>query len=95
MVPLEFSLSRVENLMQKVSFDPEKMTGEIITNTSVVMLEMLDATLRTLQDAIMSGLTVSPFVKIESAGNRARIWTACSITIDGMLLKAGIPVNYI
>jgi len=79
--------------MQKVSFDPEKMEGKIITNTSVVKLEMLDVTLRTLQDAIMSGLTVSPFVKIESVGTCARIWTACSITVDGVLLKGGVPVR--
>ncbi len=79
--------------MQKVSFDPERMEGEIITNTSVVATEMLGPTLKTLRDVVNSGLTVSPFVKIDYDGPLARIRTACSITIDGVLLKSGVPIR--
>jgi len=91
--PLIFSLSRIENLMYRVSFDPLEMTGRIITNSSVVDLEMLDPTLRIFWEAMESGLSVSPLVKVESCGRRARIYTACSITIDGVLLKSGVPMR--
>ncbi|HPR67519.1 MAG TPA: NrpR regulatory domain-containing protein, partial [Methanothrix sp.] len=64
MKPLVFSLSRIENLMQKVSFDPRRMVGEIITNTSLVDLEMLDPTLRIFRDVMASGLAVSPYLKL-------------------------------
>jgi len=91
--PLVFSLSRIENLMQKVSFDPQRMEGEIITNTSMVNLDMLEPTLRIFRDVMVSGLAVSPYLKVEALGNRAKIMSACSITISGVLLKAGVPVR--
>jgi repressor of nif and glnA expression len=91
--PLVFSLSRIENLMHKVSFDPRKMEGKIITNTSVVDLEMLEPTLRIFRDVMESGLSVSPYLKLETLGNRAKIMSACSITVSGVLLKAGVPVR--
>ncbi len=93
MKPLVFSLSRIENLMHKVSFDPRKMEGKIITNTSVVDLEMLEPTLRIFRDVMESGLSVSPYLKLETLGNRAKIMSACSITVSGVLLKAGVPVR--
>jgi repressor of nif and glnA expression len=91
--PLVFSLSRIENLMHKVSFDPQKLEGKIITNTSMVDLEMLDPTLRIFRDVIESGLAVSPYLKLETLGNQAKIMSACSITVSGVLLKAGVPVR--
>jgi repressor of nif and glnA expression len=91
--PLVFSLSRIENLMQMVSFDPRRMEGKIIANTSLVDLEMLNPTLRIFRDVMASGLAVSPYLKVETLGDRARIMSACSITISGVLLKAGVPVR--
>jgi len=91
--PLVFSLSRIENLMHKVSFDPRRMKGEIITNTSMVDLDMLGTTLRIFRDVIESGLSVSPYLKVETVGDRAKIMSACSITVSGVLLKAGVPVR--
>ena len=39
--PLIFTLAKIENLMQQVSFDPVSMKGKIITNTSLVKKERL------------------------------------------------------
>ncbi|MDM7911613.1 MAG: DUF128 domain-containing protein [Methanotrichaceae archaeon] len=91
--PLIFTLARIENLMQQVSFDPASMKGRIITNTTLVRKEVLPETLDIFYDTIQSGLAVCPMIKIEEAGRRFEIKTACSLTIDGALLKAGIPVR--
>ena len=91
--PLVFCLSRIENLMQKVSFDPQRMEGDIITNTTMVDLKMLDSTLRIFRDVMESGLAVSPYLKVETFGSRAKILSACSITVSAILLKAGVPVR--
>ena len=91
--PLVFSLSRIENLMHKVSFDPRRMVGKIITNTSLVDLEMLDPTLQIFRDVMESGLAVSPYLKLETLGTKAKIMSTCSITISGVLLKAGVPIR--
>jgi repressor of nif and glnA expression len=91
--PLIFALARIENLMHQVTFDPARMKGKIITNTSVVRQEDLDAILGVFSDTISSGLAVCPIIKIEDLGTRVQIRTACSLTIDGVLLKHGIPVR--
>ena len=91
--PLIFTLARIENLMQQVSFDPLRMKGRIITNTTLVKKDVLSETLDIFYDTIQSGLAVCPMIKIEDDGRYARIKTACSLTIDGVLLKNGIPVR--
>jgi global nitrogen regulator NrpRII len=91
--PLIFTLARIENLMQQVSFDPARMTGKIITNTSLVRKGCLEDTLSVFHDAVQSGLAVSPMIKIIDEGANVKIKTACSLTIDGVLLKHGIPVR--
>jgi repressor of nif and glnA expression len=92
-LPLIFTLSRIENLMHQVSFDPVEMKGRIITNTSLVEKEHLDETLNIFYDVIQSGLAVSPMIKIAQEKGSVKIKTACSLTICGVLLKHGIPVH--
>ena len=91
--PLVFTLARIENLIHQMDFDPFKIEGRIITNTSLVERKNLEETLSILNDTIKSGLTVCPLVKIEENGKFARIYTACSLTLDGILMKQGIPVK--
>ena len=79
--------------MQQVSFDPARMAGKIITNTSLVEKESLGDTLAVFYDTIQSGLAVSPMIKLIEEGLKVKIKTACSLTIDGVLLKHGIPVR--
>jgi repressor of nif and glnA expression len=90
---LIFTLARIENLMHQMSFDPARMTGKIITNTSLVEKESLGDTLAVFYDTIQSGLAVSPMIKLIEEGLKVKIKTACSLTIDGVLLKHGIPVR--
>jgi repressor of nif and glnA expression len=91
--PIIFTLARIENLMQQVSFDPSTMKGRIITNTTVVGKGVFQDTINVFYDTIQSGLAVCPMIKIEPEGQRIRIKTACSLTIDGILLKSGIPIR--
>ena len=91
--PLVFTLSRIENLMHQVSFDPVEMNGKIITNTSLVEKERLNETLAVFYDIIQSGLSVSPLIMLEEEKGLIKIKTACSLTISGVLLKYGIPVR--
>jgi repressor of nif and glnA expression len=91
--PLIFALARIENLMHQVTFDPVRMEGKIITNTSVVRREDFEAILGVFSDTISSGLAVCPIIKIEDLGSLVQIRTVCSLTFDGVLLKHGIPVR--
>ena len=103
MTDLMFIISRIENLMYEVTFDPQKKKGRIIVNISIVNESDFNKVLGYIRQAVHSGLSVSPYIKIirsgEKIGNvkiekgKIGIATACSITIDGVLLKSGIPVK--
>ena len=103
MADLMFIISRIENMMYEVTFDPVKRNGKIIVNISIVNESDFKKIIGLFRQAIHSGLAVSPYIKIirpeEKIGNvkietgKVGIATACSITIDGVLLKAGIPVK--
>ncbi len=79
--------------MYQVSFDPVKMNGKIITNTSLVEKQYLNETLAVFYDIIQSGLSVSPLITLGEESGLIQIKTACSLTISGVLLKSGIPVR--
>ncbi len=103
MTDIMFIISRIENMMYEVTFDPKKRKGKIIVNISIVNESDFKKVIGLIRQAVHSGLSVSPYIKIVHPGEKIGkvvigkgkigIATACSITIDGVLLKAGIPVK--
>ncbi len=95
--------SKIEELIYGITFDPTTGAGTVAFNSSFVSSARLNQVLKLFRSAYTSGLNVAPFVKIAEAGETFQdreipagfygIFTICSITIDGVLLKAGIPVN--
>jgi repressor of nif and glnA expression len=100
---IQFTSSRIRDLMYRTTFDPKKMDGDVILNLSLIDKKDLDDVLGIFKMVISSGLSVTPYVKVISEGEsigdmtiekgKVGIGTVCSITIDGVLLKAGIPIN--
>lgn len=101
---LKFIHSKIEELMYGVTFDPKSFTGKIAFNTSTIKEEDLDEALTIFKMAYSAGLKVGPYLKVVESGEDFNgvspdkgyygILTVCSITIDGVLLKAGIPVRH-
>jgi len=89
--------------MFRTSFDPKTMEGDVIVNLSVINEQDFNDILKIFNMAINSGLSVSPLLNILHEGDSIgghRIGegelgfaTVCSITIDGLLLKAGVMVK--
>ncbi len=98
-----FIISRIESMMYEVTFDPVKHKGKIIANISIIDKADFKKVLELFRQAMHSGLSVSPYIKIILPDEKIKdiriengkigIATACSITVDGVLLKAGIPVK--
>ncbi|MBA1340733.1 MAG: Global nitrogen regulator NrpRII [ANME-2 cluster archaeon] len=98
-----FTLSNIEDLIYGVTFDPSSGSGRIVTNISLIDRDDVDNILPIFRDVMLSGLTVSPLAKMLSPGesvndfiipdSKCGIATVCSITVDGILLKRGIPVK--
>ena len=98
-----FTNARIEETMYDVTFNPKTREGKIVVNLSVVDKKDLAETLDIFKQVMFSGLSVCSYVKLFDEGEtfngytiapgKAGIATACSITIDGVFLKAGIPVR--
>jgi len=100
---LKFMSSKIEELAYGITFDPHTGVGTVAFNTSFVPSADLDQALQLFRLVYTSGLNVAPYVAVAEADETFQgihiptgfsgIFTICSITIDGVLLKAGIPVN--
>jgi len=100
---LSFSDAKIEKCMYSTTFDPQKMEGKVVINFCTLPVEFIDDAIRALEDAVYCGLSVAPYVKIVGEGELMEgqevpkgyvgLVTVCSITICGVVLKRGIPVN--
>ncbi|MCK5659818.1 MAG: DUF128 domain-containing protein [Methanosarcinales archaeon] len=100
---VQFIDSVIDDLMYGVTFDPETNTGKIIANLSIIAETDLKKALLAYKHITYIGLNLSPFIKILEEGDvfgetripkgKCGLVTPCSITIDGVLLKKGIPVQ--
>ncbi|SNQ59665.1 conserved hypothetical protein [Candidatus Methanoperedens nitroreducens] len=100
---LGFIITRIEKLIYDTTFDLKTGEGKVIINTSIIDKKDLDKTMGILRDVMYNGYPISPYIKLIDEGTmtsdikvpegKIGIATMCSITIDGILLKNGIPVN--
>ncbi len=100
---LGFIISRIEKLIYDTTFDLKTGQGNVIINTSIIDKNDFDKTMETLQHVINNNYHISPYIKLIEEGTvtpdikipegKIGIATICSMTIDGILLKSGIPVN--
>lgn len=98
-----FTNARIEEIMYSVTFNPKTRDGDIVANLSVVDKKDLDEVLEIFKQVMYSGLSVCSYVKLFDEGDtfsgypiaagKTGIATACSITIDGVFVKHGIPVR--
>ncbi|MCG7850064.1 MAG: NrpR regulatory domain-containing protein [ANME-2 cluster archaeon] len=100
---LGFVISRIHELLYNTTFDPIEKTGNIIINLSVMDKDDFETNMELIHAVIQKGYTVSPRHHIFKEGAKVSnitiprgsvgIATICSLTIDGVLLKHGIPIE--
>lgn len=98
-----FIITKIERLMYDTTFDLKTKHGSVIINMSIIDKNVLDKTMEILEHVIHNGYPFSPYIKlieentvtsdIKIPKGKIGIATMCSITIDGILLKNGIPVD--
>jgi repressor of nif and glnA expression len=101
--PLRFINNRIEDLAMEVSYDPAGNTGNIIYNLSLIPKGDLEAAISVFRTAYRAGLSVSDRIRVLGEGERledftipkgtAGICTMCTITLDGLLLRKGVPIR--
>ncbi len=98
-----FILEKLELLAFHTTFDPQKRTGQIPINTSLIAKDKFKEALAAMRDVFKAGICVSELVAIASEGERLGsvivhsgkigFATVCSVVVNGVLLKAGVPIE--
>ena len=98
-----FVSTRIEDFEFKTTFDPLSNSGEAVVNICYVDKDDFDRSIAIIKRVVEAGYAISPRLKVFDEGQeilendvpdgQAALATICSITIDGVLLKKGIPVN--
>ena len=98
-----FVINRIDALSYQTTFSPSRGSGTVILNISQVPEDRLREALRIMKPFFPSQFVMSERVIIGRSGEsisdfvvpkgKAVIGTVCSITINGIFLKAGIPVT--
>ncbi|MHC1635705.1 MAG: NrpR regulatory domain-containing protein [Candidatus Methanospirareceae archaeon] len=98
---------KIEELMYKISYEPHKKRGEIAVNLSLLKEQYLERALDIMRDVAEEGCAFSRYKVFRADEDNMRRWkfiipsgssfvgiiTPCNITVDGVLLKRGIPVE--
>jgi repressor of nif and glnA expression len=101
---LGFIREKLEMLAFQTTFDPRERTGQLSINTSLIDKSKFKAAISAMKGAFKAGICVSELVATASEGERLGsvvvpigkigLATVCSVVINGVLLKAGVPTEY-
>ena len=97
------SISRIEVLAFRTTFDVKKRRGMVPVNVSFFPEEQFARSLKIMNPVFAKNLAVSSRVAVAQAGEslgdivvpegKTGLATICSIVVNGVLLKHGIPVD--
>jgi len=100
---VDFVFSKFEEMIYQTDFDYETKKGNLVVNVSSVNLKNSELDkkeknpIEIMKNVFSSGLNISPYVELKkrnianSDSKEYLIKTICGTTIDGILLKKGIP----
>jgi HTH-type transcriptional regulator, global nitrogen regulator NrpRI len=98
-----FILDKLDLLTFQTTFDPQKREGLLPINTSLFPREQFNKALAAMEDAFKAGICVSELIAIAHEGeklgavivpkDKIGLATVCSLTINGVLLKSGVPIR--
>ncbi len=98
-----FILEKLEMLAFNTTFDPQKRTGQVPINTSFIDKDEFKEALAAMSKVFKAGICVSELVATAPEGERlgsvivpggkVGFATMCSVVINGVLLKAGVPIE--
>ena len=94
--------SRMDELGYRMTFDTRTGAGSVVSNVAIINQSDLSRSIHYMKPVFLSGLSMGNRLAIEMWGGRICntdvprgkiiISTICSVTINGLFLKAGIPV---
>jgi len=96
-------IERIVLLSYLTTFDPQQRKGQVIINTTLFPKDRFRDALVAMKEAFEADICASRLVAVASEGDKlgdvvvpegcVGFATVCSATINGVLLKAGIPMD--
>jgi len=101
---LGFVRERLKALAFQTTFDPEKRTGKLPINTSLIKKSEFNKAISAMEAAFKAGICVSDLVTVVKEGEKLGsvivpdgqigIATVCSVVVNGVLLRGGVSCDY-
>ena len=101
---LGFIREKLETIAFQTTFDPQKKTGLLSINSSVIDKDKFPEMIATIKPVFRAGLAVSDLVTVAHEGEKLGsviippgkigLGTVCSVVTNGVLLRAGVPTDY-
>ncbi len=95
--------ARIDQMTYRMDFDLATRSGSVVVNTTLLTPEQLGSRLDKVQEVFRQGYAMGTLVALLEPGERLGdltvpkgmlgFCTVCSITLNGVLLKHGIPVR--
>jgi repressor of nif and glnA expression len=95
--------TRISKLAYQSSFDPEKRTGEVPINVSLISTQEFSRAIEVMKDIFLAGLGISDLVAVASEGEqlgevivppgKVGLATVSHVVVYGALLRVGILVD--
>ncbi len=100
--PLKFISHTIEDYAISVTYNPVTETGKVVYNLSLIGEQDYELAVAMVRDTCRAGISVSNLVRFYRAGERVgdflvpggqvAIVTICNSTLDGLLIKHGVPL---
>lgn len=98
-----FLTAKIDRMTYKMNFNLETKKGTVVINVSLIEKSKIEESVPLIKKVFDAGYAMGKLVTIIKAGERVGstiipegyigIGTVCSITINGVFLKYGIPTN--
>lgn len=96
-------ISKIDRLSYLTDFDLKKRVGRIILNVSLIPADQFDEALEVMKEVFAAKICMSELIVVAFEGEKIGVvevpadmvgfGTVCSITLNGLLFKRGIPVR--
>lgn len=96
-------ITKIQEASYRTDLNIKKATGKVVLNISLIEASELKQAIKAMKPVFESELGISRYLVIAKGGEsigeiaipqgKAAIGTICSVTINGVLVKAGIPVD--
>lgn len=101
--PLVFMDTLIEESMYSTEYDPSTGRTKVVVNMCTIPKDAMEPALTILKEVMIGGIVPSPYIGLCDEGEEFHgfkvpsghfsLITVCSITLCGLILKAGIPVK--